>query len=103
MARGETIEVRQIGKLVQVKGNVAIVEWEDREQEEVRAPALAKCKSGQEFEAMVTRDRETYRFKSLDCCQLLEPTREITESESDELWRSLQTTANLPSSSWDEL
>lgn len=101
MARGNTIEVRQEGTVVQVNDKTVTVEWRDGQQEDVRCPKLAGCKSGQLFEALVQRDRNTYKFKSLQTCDLLEPMPEMTDADADKLWASLPTTAGLPSASWD--
>lgn len=97
----DSITLRQQGEVLRKTRVGAVIEWEDREQEEVHSEELARFSSGQRVEVLLKRDQTTWRIRSVLDVQPLEPLPIMTEKEADALWSSLQTTKNLPKATYE--
>lgn len=97
----DTLELRAIGKIIGAgRGLFRRVEWEDQQVEGLTVEDLRPFKKGQRFEAMITRDANTWAFVSMREVKPYDPPP-ITKEQSEELWNRIMTSASLPETTWD--
>lgn len=92
--------VRQLGQITQSRPLPRQITWVDGGKELVRLELMpdefASYKPGQWFEAIVERDRLTWKLRRVRYVQRTPSIRAMSQAVLSQYWRSLETTEQLP-------
>ena len=99
------LTIRQRGKVARVRPLPDLIEWEDGQKEKVRLDQMpgefAAYKSGQPFEAIVTRDPLDFHLLKVTHVNRMKSLPRLSDNEFNDLIRSIPTTCSLPDTDWE--